>query len=104
MAQTLGSSSDPDEIERLVCQAQQIIAHPKDQLKLLPLKSPSTLVIETFVQSLSNAQVHTLGPELIFGTLFDRIGFGVIPDELFRHLTVARLAYPTSKLLKFCTF
>ena len=98
VTQTLGSSSDPDEIERLVCQAQQIIAHPKDQLKLLPLKSQRDLVIETFVQSLSNAQVHTLGPELIFGTLFDRIGFGVIPDELFRHLTVARLAYPTSKL------
>lgn len=76
----------------------QIIAHPKNQLKLLPLKSQTDLVVETFVQTLSNSQVHTIGPELIFGTLFDRIGFNVIPDELFRHITVARLVYPTSKL------
>lgn len=98
VAQTLGSSSDPDEIERLALEAKQIIAHPKNQLKLLSLRSQSALAIETFVQSLSNAQVRTLGPELIFGTLFDRIGFNIIPNKLFRHITIARLTYPTSKL------
>ena len=35
---------------------------------------------------------------MIFGTLFDRIGFNAIPDEMFRHITMARLAYPVSKL------
>jgi len=30
--------------------------------------------------------------------LFDQIGFGVIPDRLFRDIVIARLAYPTSKL------
>ena len=33
-----------------------------------------------------------------FGNLFNQLGFNVIKDELFRHLVVARLAYPTSKL------
>lgn len=98
VAQTLGSSSDPDEIERLALKAKQIITRPQNQLKLLPLKSQSALAVETFIQSLSNAQVRTLGPELIFGALFDRIGFNIISDKLFRHITVARLAYPTSKL------
>lgn len=32
------------------------------------------------------------------GTLFDRIGFGVLPEELFRHIVIARIAYPVSKL------
>ncbi|MEW6234223.1 MAG: hypothetical protein AB1656_02445 [Candidatus Omnitrophota bacterium] len=50
------------------------------------------------METLSNASIHTIGPELIFGTLFDRIGFQQIPDELFRHLVLARLAYPASKL------
>lgn len=35
---------------------------------------------------------------MIFGRIFDQIGFSVIPDKLFRHITIARLAYPTSKL------
>lgn len=47
---------------------------------------------------MDNAQIRTVSPELIFGALFDRIGFNKIPDELFRHLVIARLAYPTSKL------
>ena len=54
--------------------------------------------IESFLQCLPNSAIHTVGPELVFGTLFDRIGFNAVPDELFRHLVVARLAYPTSKL------
>jgi transposase len=59
---------------------------------------PDELQIKAFVENLSNRQVHTIGPELIFGTLFDSIGFNIIKDELFRHIVIARLAYPTSKL------
>ncbi|MBU1070938.1 IS1634 family transposase [Patescibacteria group bacterium] len=95
---TIGSATDPDEIEELVLEAKQFLRFPKGQLKLISLKSRDALVIETFTKNLSNAQIHTLGPELVFGVLFDRIGFNKIPDELFRHLVVARLAYPVSKL------
>ena len=55
-------------------------------------------MIEAFAASLANAQIRTKGPELIFGTLFDRIGFSAVEDEMFRHLVIARLAYPVSKL------
>lgn len=39
-----------------------------------------------------------IGPELVFGKLYDRLGFGAIKEDLFRHLVVARLSYPGSKL------
>jgi transposase len=51
-----------------------------------------------FVQSLSNASIRTMGPELVFGRLFDEIGFDAIPEQLFRDIVVARLVYPASKL------
>lgn len=56
------------------------------------------IAVENFVEELSNASIRTVGPELIFGTLFDRLGFNAIEEELFRHIVIARLAYPTSKL------
>lgn len=96
---TIGSSSDPHEIERLILRGRQFIksAHPR-QPYLLPVLSPEDTAVDAFVSGLANAQIQTIGPELIFGTLFDRIGFGAVKDEMFRHLTIARLAYPVSKL------
>jgi transposase len=96
--QSFGSSKDPDEIVRLVAQAQTFIDNPKNQGKLFSTVTAETLAIERFATTLSNANVRTIGPELIFGTLFDRIGFNSVPEELFRHLVIARLVYPTSKL------
>jgi hypothetical protein len=96
---TLGSSRDPDEIERLAQLGTSIInKKDDDQLRLFAVKTEVERAIENFCQGLSNNNIRTEGPELIFGTLFDRIGFNKIEDELFRHITVARLAYPTSKL------
>lgn len=97
--QTVGSSRNPDEIERLLLKAQQIVLadHP-GQGWLFPSKSRDELVVENFLDGLENTQVHTVGPELIFGTLFNRIGFSAIKDDVFRHLTIARLVFPVSKL------
>lgn len=99
--QSLGSSINPDEIGRLAENGRQIIrgSHGNDrQLKLFSTKTKEELVIESFLQNVSNAQIHTIGPELIFGALFDRLGFRAIKNDLFRHIVVARLAYPVSKL------
>lgn len=51
-----------------------------------------------FLDSLDNNSIRTLGPELIFCTLFALIGFNTIPGPLLRDIVVARLAFPTSKL------
>lgn len=96
--ETIGSSKEPDEIEKLMIGARNRIAYPLHQPPLFATLSKDDLVIKSFLEKLSNLQVHTIGPELIFGTLFERIGFDIMPDDLFRHITIARLAYPASKL------
>jgi hypothetical protein len=97
--QTIGSAKDPDEVEQLVQQGALLAQNNLGaQQRLLGVKTPEDHAVETFLRDLKNAQIHTIGPELIFGTLFDRIGFNAIKEKLFRHLVVARLTYPTSKL------
>lgn len=55
------------------------------------------------IAQLKNNQIQVIGPELIFGRIYDHIGFNQIGDELFRHLVLARLAFPLSKL-KTCDY
>ena len=54
--------------------------------------------VEDFVGSISNGQIQVIGPELVFGTLYDHIGFGAIKEDMFRHLVISRLFSPGSKL------
>ena len=55
-------------------------------------------VIDDFVGSLNNAQIQVAGPELVFGTLYDRIGYGAIKNRMFRNIVICRLFNPGSKL------
>ncbi len=99
--ETVGSSNNPEEVERLFLRAKQSLT-PKqpNQGWLFSVRSKEDLALENFVESLKNSQVRAVGPELIFGALFDRIGFSSIKEELFRHLTIARLAFPVTSKLK----
>ena len=56
------------------------------------------LKMEEFIFSLSNSQIQVVGPELVFGSLYDKIGYGVIKEDLFRHMVITRLFNPGSKL------
>lgn len=96
VVRTIGSSFDEQDIELLVLQAKQEIERIKSQAGLFI--SESDLLVESIFQGLSNASVKTVGPEIVFGSIYDKIGFGVLREELFRHLIIARLAYPLSKL------
>lgn len=99
VVQTIGSSKDKEEIERLFYEGWQIINSSGGKQTHFPfLQTNEEKIIKKFVNDLFNAQIRTIGPELIFGALFNRIGFNIIEDDLFRHITIARLAYPTSKL------
>ena len=96
---TVGTSKDPDEIERFWQQAQHLIYNPDpNQGTLFSMKTPTDQAVQRLMETLFNSSIRVIGPELIFGTLFDRIGFNQIKDDLFRHLVITRLAYPTSKL------
>lgn len=92
----LGSATTRQEIEKLVNLARQEIERHSAQPKLFV--SQSDAAIEQAFALLHNANIRTLGPEIIFGRIYDYIGFGAIAQKLFRHLVIARLAFPLSKL------
>jgi hypothetical protein len=99
VVKTVGSSNDTDEIEHFVRKARyEIRTCGGKQKELFSFKTPEETVVRRFLDGLLNEQIHVVGPELIFGTLFDRLGFGTIPEELFRHIVIARLAHPVSKV------
>lgn len=99
VVRTVGTSNDPDVIDRLWEQAKRIASHPNpSQATLFAMESPTDQAVQSVIETLSNSCIRTMGPELIFGTLFDRMGFDQIPEEWLRHVVIARLAYPTSKL------
>ena len=98
VAETIGSSSEPEEIERMVALGHAFIERQNKQFSLFPKEQTRNATILDFAHQLKNSQIRTVGPELVFGRLFDRLGFDAIPDRLFRDIVIARLAYPTSKL------
>lgn len=93
---TIGSSSDEREVQKFVYLAKQEIERISQQPGLFI--SESDTIVEQVFSSLNNASIRTVGPEIIFGKIYDKIGFGAIQEELFRHLVLARLAFPLSKL------
>ena len=94
MIKTIGSSSDSDQIERLVREGENWI---KQKLGFLEIDfSNERQKVEQFFESIEQITVH--GTELLLGKIFDEIGFNQIPDVLFRQLVLSRLCFPVSKL------
>lgn len=96
VVRTIGCAESEQEIQKLWHIGKQEISRISNQPKLFTSEA-DTLVEQAFGM-LSNSNICTIGPELIFGRIFDYIGFGSIDKEMFRHLVIARLAYPLSKL------
>lgn len=93
---SLGSSSDQNVIFGLELKAKQEILRLESNPSLFIFEKDT--LIESFLSEVQNAQIRTIGPELVFGKVFDCIGFNIINEPLFRHLVIARLAFPLSKL------
>lgn len=57
------------------------------------------LVVDNFIESISNDHLQIVGPELILGKIYKKIGF---PEggscDYFKRLVLCRLVYPGSKL------
>jgi len=77
--------------------AKIFITQKNKQYSLFPQDQQNNAAVIDFVRNIQNSQVRTIGPELIFGKIFDQIGFDAIPERLFRDIVIARLVYPTSK-------
>lgn len=93
---TIGSGRSEQDIARLTYIGNQEIERISKQPALFVWEND--IQVEQLFSNLSNSSIRTVGPELIFGKIYDSIGFGSINEELFRHLVIARIAYPLSKL------
>lgn len=96
LIKSIGSAVSQDDLAILLAKAKQELQRVQGQQSLFIFEQDA--MVESFVSDLSNSQIRTIGPELVFGKIYDYIGFGNIDKDLFRHLVIARLAFPLSKL------
>ena len=98
LIESVGSSKSDREIEKLVYRAKNKIKELDPQQELDLFTSERDRYVSEYIDFNKNIIVTNIGPELILGKIFDKIGLNQIPEELFRHITLARLTYPVSKL------
>lgn len=96
----IGCSRDEDEIAMLVKRGGRWI---EERQHGMPLFEPDdeAKAYDKILAGLRQSQIRLVGPELVYGTLFDRIGYNRVKtpnNNLFRALVVTRLYHPGSKL------
>ncbi|HLF51180.1 IS1634 family transposase [Flavobacterium sp.] len=96
VVKTIGCSDNEEQINALFKSAREEIHRLKKQFQIDFEFGDGEIFFERVAQSIKEIQL--IGPELLLGKIFDEIGFYKIKDELFRHLVIARLVYPASKL------
>ncbi len=96
VVKTIGTGSSEQEIVKIWFLGKQELERLHAQSRLFV--SENDLIVEQVFESLKNANIRTVGPELVFGRIYDHIGFNAINEDLLRHLVIARLAFPLSKL------
>ncbi len=96
VVKTIGSGKSKDEIKNSLNFGRQEIENLSKQPKLF-ISEKDNFIEEAF-SVLNNSCIRTVGPELIFGKIYNHIGFNKIKEDLFRHLVIARLSFPLSKL------
>lgn len=94
---TIGVSSNPEEIALLEARANQWIDDYIGQLSFDFDESEKALqeahnTISRIERTLQNI------PQVILGGIYDRIGFNSIGDAILRHLVIARVCQPQSKV------
>lgn len=96
VVKTIGCGRTEQEIQKLEYLGKQELERLSMQPKLFI--SETDTIIDNIFAALSNSSIRVVGPELIFGKIYDKIGFNKIEEKLFRHLVISRLAFPLSKL------
>lgn len=94
LLKTIGSSSELNQIDKLLLEAQNYIKEIK-RLGEFDF-SNSNQLIQNVLENITALKLS--GIDLILGKIFDEIGFNKIEDSLFKDLVLYRLVYPKSKL------
>lgn len=88
---SIGSSTDPSEIERLFQKA----------LYEMPRLYGATLfdnIEEPKISELNNDSIHIIGPDIVFGAIYEKIGYNTLHEPYLKDLVVSRITHPGSKL------
>lgn len=95
---SFGSSSSEEELEVLCIKASDWIKSYKGQQELDFEDKKGKELEETnrVVENMDAVLIN--GTQLLLNQIYDNIGFNQIPDEILRHLVVARVSQPRSKL------
>ncbi len=96
----MGCSSDAEEIGLLIKRGNRWIEEHQRGVPLFEFDDEA-VAYDKVLASLRQSQLRLVGPELVYGTLFDRIGYDRVKtanNALFRALVVTRLYHPGSKL------
>jgi transposase len=93
---TIGSSSDTNEIIHLVELAKREIEFATRQAAINFTLLQELAFVDTFINQIESIRLQ--GPELVLGQLYKDIGFDELNEDLLKHLVIARLVYPVSKL------
>ena len=96
VVKTMGCATTQQKIEKLVMSGYEEIEKNTGQSNLF-LSDKDTHAEEALL-NISNSDIRTVGPEIVFGSIYNHIGFHHIEEYLFRHLVISRLAFPLSKL------
>lgn len=96
MVKTVGSSDKPEEIASLLLQGREMLSVLQRQGSFNFDITEERKLVDLFFKGID--ELRLVGPELLLGKLFDQIGFNQIKDTMFRHLVLARLSFPASKL------
>ena len=70
---TVGSSDREDQIKNLVQKAELDVISMVGQSSLF--NSEQDVQLENYLDTIENMQIRTIGPELIFGKIYDAIGY-----------------------------
>lgn len=96
----MGCSNEVEEIGLLVKRGNRWIEEHQTGEFLFEVEDEAS-AYDKVLAGLRQSQLRLVGPEIVYGTLFDRIGYDRVrtsDNALFRALVVTRLYHPGSKL------
>ncbi|MDR0794994.1 MAG: hypothetical protein LBE79_02925 [Tannerella sp.] len=97
LTKSFGVGSTQAEVELLEQRANQYVREATGKsLSLFEQETDS--FPNDFISTLSDKQLQEVAPELFYGRIYDKIGYGRLQNEMFRLLVITRLLSPDNKL------
>jgi len=96
---TIGTSSDEKKIDEFCEEGKKWISKQSGKIDMLAAQTQieeEREVVDNLIPNIENILLN--GTQLILDKVFDLVGFQAIRDDILRHLAIARLCQPRSKV------